>query len=390
MKVLTIDKAKCTGCGSCLNSCSKKAISMINNDGGFLYPSVDKNKCIDCDMCNKKCPLNTKVLSTEPKKIYAAYCKKNDMHLLGSSGNVFGGLANYILENDGIVFGCNMDKNFNILHIAITNKNDLYKIQKSKYVQSNVSESYKTAREYLDCGKKVLFSGTPCQIAGLKTFLKKEYDNLITVDVICHGVPSNSIFKDFINFYQKRKKHKIIKYDFRYKNKKIGNYITHIQTNNGKNYYYPWQGLSFSYLYMNNFIMRDCCYSCKFSNIYRVSDISLGDYWGKKPVENESKNLGISMVLINSQKGINIFNKIKCNYNIVESCKEEVLHSSKSLSQNIIEPKERKELLRKYEINGYSELYKFYRINCKKRNYYNFVLFTKRVIPSKLYKLLRK
>lgn len=382
---------KCTGCSTCTHVCPFKAITMNEENNGFFYPTINLEKCRKCKKCYNECPQNNPVIRKKPIKVYAAFCKNKIDYFSGSSGGVFGGLAKEVLDKNGVVFGCYMDDDFIVKHIEIRKMEDLKKIKKSKYVQSYIGESFFKVKEYLDNNILVLFTGTPCQIAGLKKYLKIEYDNLITVDVLCHGVPSNKIFKDFIYYYEKKHHCRIKKYDFRFKDEKLGSYITYIETSKNKKCYYPWQGLSYSYLFMKDYILRECCYDCQYVDIKRVSDITLGDYWNiEKKNSTFSNKLGVSMILLNTSKGIKLFNKIKSNYEIMETSCEDAVKSNPTLHKKNKKPNDRELLIKKYKENGYIELEKYYKKNCKKSNYYKFVLMSKRIFSKKVYNFLVK
>ena len=198
------DKSKCCGCSGCMNICPKNAIIMKEDKNGFKYPIVDKEKCINCGLCEKVCPiLNNKKEQQKEIKAYACYNKNIEERLKSSSGGIFILLAKEILKRNGIVFGAAFDENFNVKHISIDNEKDIEKLMGSKYVQSNMGKVYKEVKEFLENGKYILFSGTPCQIEGLKKFLKKDYDKLYTQDIICHGVPSPKIWQMYLEYQKK-------------------------------------------------------------------------------------------------------------------------------------------------------------------------------------------
>ena len=191
-----LNKNNCTGCRMCEQICPVNAIKMIENKEGFIEPVIDKTKCINCGLCSKRCPQLNEIKREDYKmEVYAAKNKNIEEQKSSSSGGVFSVLANYVLENNGIVFGCAFNDNLIAEHIGIEDKNELYKLRGSKYVQSNTKNTFKDVKENLENSRMVLYSGTPCQIAGLKQFLGKEYDNLYTVDLVCHGVPSPKLFK---------------------------------------------------------------------------------------------------------------------------------------------------------------------------------------------------
>lgn len=214
-----LEKKECCGCSSCAQKCPTGAISMIENEEGFLYPSIDKEKCINCGLCSKVCP---QLKTIEKKEDYPkAYAMRNqNLNDLkeSSSGGIFSVIANYVLENGGVVFGAQYTDDFKVEHVGVENKDKLNLLRKSKYVQSDINSTYKEVESNLKKGKMVLFTGTPCQVYGLKSYLMVEYENLILCDLICHGVPSPKAFQKYLGEFEKKNK-KVISYDFRTKDK---------------------------------------------------------------------------------------------------------------------------------------------------------------------------
>lgn len=309
-----LDKNDCCGCSSCAQKCPKNAIEMKENEEGFLYPIINKEKCINCGLCRKVCPQLKEIKKNNEgfPKVYALYDKDKDIQLNSSSGGVFSEIAIYVLKNNGIVYGASYDDKFNVMHTKIENENELDKLRKSKYVQSDINNTYISVEENLKSDRLVLFSGTPCQVNGLKTFLLKNYDNLITCDIVCHGVPSPKAFKQYLTYLSKKMKDDIEFYDFRCKDIEGCEKIGKVTTKRGKSKYLK-IGLD---CYYNNFldgnIFRESCYQCHYSNINRVGDITIGDYIGVLQMQPEaySKN-GTSICIINTSKGEHIFNNIQ-------------------------------------------------------------------------------
>lgn len=311
-------KENCTGCGCCINICPKKCIIFKKNEEGFLYPFIDENKCIDCSLCFNRCPINNPLKNVISKCIIARV--KDEEELINSaSGGISNLLAEAFLKIGGIVFGAAYNDKLEVEHIKIDKLTDLYKIRSSKYVQSNLKETFLEINKLLEKDIKVLFIGTPCQVHGLKKFLNKEYCNLLTADLICHGVPSPLLFQHYIKWEERILKETITSINFRDKTKKgwSNTYYVKITTKTKtkivkfkKNLY------GYDFIHANNY--RESCYRCKYSNLNRVGDITLGDCWGiKKKDEIYSKN-GVSLVLINTQNGEEIFKSIEnqCVYRI--------------------------------------------------------------------------
>lgn len=240
--------------------------------------------------------------------VYAVKHKNAETRALSRSGGIFTALSDYVLENSGVVFGCILNEKFEAVHIRAVNTDGRNLMRGSKYIQSNTLDVYKQAKEDLNSGKQVLFSGTSCQISGLKSFLGKEYENLLTIDIVCHGVPSTKVFHDYIKWSEKKYKSKCVKFDFR--NKKDYGWESHVETlifANKKRV----DSRIFKSLFVGHNILRPSCYKCPYKSIIHPADISIGDYWGIDtacPGFNDNK--GVSLVLINNPKGKEWFKKV--------------------------------------------------------------------------------
>lgn len=351
--MIEIDNIKgCSGCHACYSACPKGCISMQENDEGYLYPNVNKNKCINCGICEKKCPIlnnstNNKLIAT-----YGCYSKNNDIRKQSSSGGIFSLLAHQVLNVGGLVFGAVYDSDFNVIHDYIEDINELYKLRGSKYLQSIIGENFKITKDFLEQGRLVLFSGTPCQIDGLNKFLGKEYKNLITVDIICHGVPSQKVwnsYREYMNI-----KEDISSVNFRDKSIGWEEYSICIEYKNKS----VFNQLAKDNLYMrgfvNDFYLRPSCYDCQSKGINRASDITLGDFWGIDnilPELNDKK--GTSIVLIQSKKGENLFNQIKENIIFKETDIKDVVKFNKSIIESAVKNEKRDKFFK------YIEKFKF-------------------------------
>ncbi|MBE7705529.1 MAG: hypothetical protein E7Z90_06970 [Cyanobacteria bacterium SIG29] len=311
---------------------------------------------------------------------YIIQIKNNNLISKSSSGGMFAELAKYILARNGIVFGCAMERleeGFDVKHIYIEKEEDLYKLQGSKYVQSNLGKTIKQAKEFLEQGRFVLFSGTPCQIAGLKAYLRKDYDNLLTVDLSCTGTPSQKLFNDFIKFLENKYKKKIIKFEFRNKEKlgwACGNAL--ITLENGEQKILHNNVTSFLYFFMNGISEQERCYTCKYAGLERISDITIADAWGIEQEYPEllktklDKNKGISLVLINTEKGENFFEKLqdnviynRVNINLLKKYNHPLRHPS---IKNVMRDK----YLEEYKKYGYVGLDNFFKKNLGWKYYY--------------------
>ena len=312
------DKSKCSGCTACMNKCPKDAIYMQEDENGFKYPIVDKEKCIECGLCERICPvLNNKNVLNKPK---AFACTNSDEEIRknSSSGGVFTLIANYIIKRNGVVFGAAYDEEFDLKHIYVEKEKDLYKLRTSKYLQSYIGDMYKKAKSFLDEKRLVLFTGTPCQIEGLKAFLGKEYENLYTQDIICHGVPSPKVWRKYKEFRKIKDNDKPLNINFR--NKDNGWHKFNLKFDYAEKSYYKNQTED---IYMKAFLsdlcLRDSCYACSFKKYNRLSDITLADFWGIETLKPElDDNKGLSLVIVNSDKGNNLLNSVKDNCAIFE------------------------------------------------------------------------
>ncbi|MDO5397158.1 MAG: Coenzyme F420 hydrogenase/dehydrogenase, beta subunit C-terminal domain [bacterium] len=361
------DKSQCCGCGSCMSSCPKQCIRMKTDSEGFAYPEVDTGQCISCGKCIKVCPIKNRDENNKVQKVYAVKNKNEKTRSTSSSGGTFFELAKYVIENGGTVFGCAMSKELVAQHIAVTTISELEALKSSKYVQSDVGNTYSQAKELLENGKLVLYSGTPCQIAGLKNYLGKCYDNLILIDVLCHGTPSPGMFKDYIALIEKRFDSKPISINFRSKEKSWKRLYIDVHFEDGRRYFTFCGYDQYLSMFLNNMSLRPSCYECKFTTEHRQGDITLGDFWGigkKYPERDDDK--GISLVLINTDKGVDLFDGISSKLEIFESDFETAAAGQRTLSAPTIKNTNRDDFYKEYSENGIeSALNKFVKIPSK-------------------------
>lgn len=305
------EKDQCCGCHACFNICPKNAITMQEDEKGFKYPIIDKEKCINCGLCEKVCPiLNKKSVENNPIA-YACYNKNEEIRKNSSSGGIFTLLAENILEKQGIIFGASFDKEYNVHHTYIEKKEELDKFRGSKYVQSLINDTYKQAKEFLEKDRYVLFTGTPCQIEGLKRFLGKEYDKLYTQDIICHGVPSPKVWKKYLEFRKKQDTEEPNKVSFRNKDNGWKLFNMKFEYSNSEYKKDKKQDI-YMQAFLRNTSLRDSCYNCSFKKKNRISDITLADFWGIENILPEmDDNKGTSLVIVNSKKGRELIDSIK-------------------------------------------------------------------------------
>lgn len=310
------NKEDCCGCAACAQVCPKHCITMTQDQEGFLYPVVDKSKCIGCRVCDLICPMIAKKNERYDNPVYdslIAYAKKDDIRLKSSSGGIFTLLAKCIIAEGGVVFGAVFDQDMMVHHIGISDECEIMRLQGSKYLQSRIENSFKETERLLKNGKKVLYSGTACQIYGLKSFLKREYDNLYTVDVLCHGVPSPKVWGKYIAWQKKKCNENSIE-NVEFRNKKSGwkNYSIVFQFAGGKEYSQVFTENPYMKLFLADICLRPSCHKCKFKGVDRASDITLGDCWG---VENHSPemddNRGVSLILLHTKKSKRLIKTIE-------------------------------------------------------------------------------
>lgn len=341
-----IEKTKCCGCHACYNACPQNAITMEESELGFKYPVIDKEKCINCGLCKKVCPiLNKKTRDNQPIA-YACMNKNEEIRRESSSGGIFTLIAEKILGLNGVVFGAEFDKDFNVIHSYVESNEDLDKLRKSKYVQSNIEDSYKMVKNFLHEDRYVLFTGTPCQIEGLYSYLQKDYNKLYTQDIICHGVPSPEIWKKYKEYIEKQKDIKIVDMNFRDKSNGWTTYFLKYTDVTGKIYYELSSKSKYMKLFLKDYILRESCYDCAFKNKNRKSDITLADFWGIQNINKEIfDDKGTSLVIVNSKKGNELFDLIKKDIKYIETDFEEAIKYNPSMIKSAQRPNNREKLL---------------------------------------------
>lgn len=325
---------KCSGCTACFAICPKDAITMQADSEGFKYPVIDKNKCIDCGLCCKVCPLENMYGNFgEDKTSFACRAKDKNFAKQSSSGGVFGILANMYIKEQAVIYGAAFDDNWNVCHIRADKKDELKSLYTSKYVQSDIGNTFRQVKCDLDNGKKVLFAGTPCQVAGLKSYLQKDYFNLLSVDFICHGVPSPLVWQRYIIAMEKKLNNKITEISFRDKEDGWKNYYFKLSTGNG-NVFYEKHGEN---IYMKGFLkdlyLRSSCYDCKFKTLHRASDITLADFWGiEKIIPEINVEKGVSLCWSSSEKGKQVLADVLKRTDYYEvKLREAIKHNSSAI-----------------------------------------------------------
>lgn len=303
----------CNGCSACRSVCPVGCIEMKRNAEGFLFPVVDESRCVQCGLCGRICPVNAQrnAMQLEMPKAYAAVSKNHTQRKESSSGGVFSLLAEYVLGQGGVVFGAAFDEGFHLRHIVVETTEGLAQLRGSKYVQSEIGDAYLQAKAYLKAGKLVLFTGTPCQIGGLKAYLQKDYENLITQDIICHGVPSPEVWEKYKGYLEKKAGSKLSGASFRDKEQGWKQYCTRFSFTNGKQILTAAREDLYMRAFLGNICLRPSCHDCVYKSVNRISDITLADFWGVQKVTPElDDDQGTSLVFLHSQKGRNLFEAI--------------------------------------------------------------------------------
>lgn len=312
--MINITQAKdCCGCGACAQICSRNCITMTADAEGFLYPQLDTASCIRCNACDKVCPILThKTPEASAVEAYAAYAQDQEVRNASSSGGLFSLLAQWVLKNGGVVFGAAFAEDFSVHHVRIRKEEELPLLRGSKYVQSRIEDTYREVRSALTSGQTVLFTGVACQIAGLKAFLKKDYAQLYTVDVLCHGVPSPKIWQQYLRAQETAFGSKV--QDVKFRSKTLGWKVFSMELSfrNGAIYSKPFPEDAFMQFFLENICLRPSCHDCRFKSLPRSSDLTLGDAWGiGGTMPDMDDDGGTSIVLVNTEKGQALFQNIR-------------------------------------------------------------------------------
>ncbi len=375
-------KEDCCGCSACAQRCPKQCIKMLEDEEGFLYPKVDETKCINCHLCEKVCPVANQAESRMPIDSYAAYNMDDGVRKDSSSGGIFTLLAEKVIAEGGVVFGATWNEKWQVVHTYTETKEGIAQLRGSKYIQSIIGETYKQAETFLKSGRKVLYSGTPCQIAGLRLFLRKEYDNLLTIDFICHGVPSPGVFRWYLqeeitNYAARKGRKNTVSFlpihsipdgdvlmpeglsikGIRFRDKCSGwkkfSFVLLLAEasaegkQNSVSLSYTLEQNSFLKGFLNDLYLRPSCHKCPAKSLKSGSDITIADYWGYKDTPNiTDTDEGISAVLINTVKGQTVFDmlslmKEKTKYDLIERTNGAINHSASNFYRGLFYKKSR-------------------------------------------------
>lgn len=350
-RIELVDSDKCVGCAACASVCPTHSIAMKEDKEGFLQPRIDKKTCIGCHKCQKTCPIiNKESESKGETKAYAAINKDDSVRAKSSSGGIFHALAKWTIEQKGVVFGARFDDHWEVMHDYAETLKDIAPFMGSKYVQSRIGDTYRQARNFLEQGRWVLFSGTPCQLAGLRAFLGKRYERLIQVDLICHGVPSplvwRSYLKDFVTDGE------ILSISFRDKEEGWLHFqnvttttTTTIREHQMENPFF--RG------FLKNIYLRRSCYQCAFKTIHRRADVTLADFWGVQNVcPQMNDNKGTSLVFCHTAKGQQILQTLAPHFSMcVQPIDDAVAHNI-SMVESVPMSSRRKDFFRAFRMTS--------------------------------------
>lgn len=399
------DKKDCCGCAACVQICPKACIGLVEDTEGFLYPHVDRNSCIGCGLCEKVCPIINAGEPREPLHCYAAKNKDERIRMESSSGGVFTLLAESIIDEGGVVFGARFDDKWEVVHDFTETKAGLAAFRGSKYVQSRIGNTFRQAESFLKEGRKVLFSGTPCQIKGLKLYLRKDYDNLLTVDFICHGVPSPGVWRQYLDetFWKPdrregRRKNTVLSSPkdipvitgISFRDKKLGwkkfSFVVRGKSagqadKNSVLLSDMHQNNVFMKAFLSDLILRPSCYDCRAKGGRSGSDITIADFWGIQNVLPEFEdNKGVSLLIINNK---NVKEQLQIEkYNLAKVLYEDIFHYNPSFEQSSTLPRNRNNFFENSNLSIKTKVRKY----CGKSAFICILSFFKRLVKLFLIK----
>ena len=375
------NKSQCCGCEACVQRCPKQCISLVEDKEGFLYPQVDKNVCVDCGLCEKVCPVINQFDERQPQVVYAAINSDSDVRQSSSSGGIFSALADAVLSQGGVVFGVCWNRDWRLIFDYAETKADLSRFRGSKYLQAHVGDAYVKAEQFLKSGIQVLFTGTPCQIAALKRYLKRDYDNLLAVDVICHGAPSPGVFRaylseEIVQVADRQQKNSVsLSFkpyiaernvlntagwrieDIQFRDKLLGwkkfsftLCLTEASAEGDGNTVslsYPLNENIFMQGFLHDFYLRPSCYSCPAKSGRSGSDITLGDFWGINELKPDiDDDRGVSAVTINSDKGALWFDELSLQRYVMSY--DDLCRYNPAFVRSVASPPQRAKFFKRY------------------------------------------
>ena len=331
----------CTACAACVSVCPKQCISMYEDKEGFLQPRIDTSVCIECHKCEKVCLILNQEITKDDfeTKAYAAINKDDKVRVQSSSGGVFFPLAKWVIEQGGVVFGARWNDKWEVVHDYAEYLDGVKAFMRSKYVQSVVGDTLRQAKQFLDAGRWVLYSGTPCQLGGLRAYLGKEYEKLIQVDLICHGVPSPGVWRSYLKDYFG--KEEILDINFRDKREGWLGFQC-VTTTTTTTYCEKQMENPYFRGFLTNVYLRNSCYNCRFRQFHRASDITLADYWGIDKIRPDMHdNKGTSVVFAHTEKGENVLLAMSSDLHMIAQDCDAVVSCNKAMIADYDKPQGR-------------------------------------------------
>lgn len=388
-----VDQARCTGCGACVQTCPESAITLTNRADGFLYPSVNEEACTACRRCLSVCPAHVVIEGRAPLAVYAAVNRDSDVLLRSSSGGAFTALAEIVLRDGGVVYGCAFDEQLSARHVRVEAMPELDGLRGSKYVQSDTGRTFIEVKADLEAGRRVLYSGCPCQIAGLKAFLKQSRVSrvrLLCVDLVCHGVASREMFQGYLSWLSEKYRGRVIAFEFRDKSRGWG-LVGRASFRRGRRAFSrPIHPLSSYYYhhYLRGTDYRESCYQCQHANLTRQGDITLGDFWGVERFHKEiPSERGVSLLLLNSPRALAMEPELDQLLHLTPSSLERAAATNDQLLRPAISDESRAQLLSTFQREGASGIAQQYR-RAHRRDIV--VGYVKARIPPRIRRTLRR
>lgn len=353
-----VSKEACTACATCMNVCAHEAIIMQEDEAGYLYPQIDSALCVDCGLCEKVCPVLHPIKLHHPSGVYAVISRNNWEHKTSASGGAASVLGRYLLKREGIVYGCSQENYKNIKHIRVSSEEGLKELKGSKYVQSDMDLCYRMVKQDLQEGRPVLFIGTPCQVAGLKSYLHRDYEQLYVIDLVCHGVAPQRMLRDDVEAYDVRIAQEDFYVNFRWKAKYGIQYGMQLCQKDEKcrrvlkSVKYPCD--AYITAFMTGLSFRENCHQCVYSGIERIGDITVGDFWGLGAFNETKMNSkeGVSLLLVNSEKGRRLFDEVKREFVCEERILKEAVRGNANLRHSSPRPQNKDLFMQAFKEHG--------------------------------------
>lgn len=358
--ITTQNKSLCCGCRACTQICPVGALHMQADQEGFLYPSLKPDLCIHCGLCNKVCPMENADRTLAPSakpKTYALWSNNSDIRTCSSSGGMFSEIASVILKQNGSVFGAAFDSNFQLQHIQVRSSESLHQLRGSKYLQSDTLDTYTQVHQLLKDGHEVYYTGTPCQIAGLKLFLRRSYSNLMTSDLICHGVPSQKFFDAYRSYLEQKHNGHLEQFSFR----DLAGWSPsdNYRINGRKHRFLTYESQPYRYAFLQGMINRPACYQCPFTQTRRTGDITIADFWGiQRFVPQIDTRQGVSLILVNTEKGERILQQLLPQITIYPSRIEDAAVENGNLTHQTLKHSLRDKIYTELDRRSFSDLAK--------------------------------